>query len=61
MELSFYYFLQNYFWDPKAFVLIFSLGYSWDYFVLYNEQVFFSTFFTIYNESKLMQNYPKGF
>ena len=23
MELSLYYFLQNYFWDPKAFVLIF--------------------------------------
>ena len=39
----------------------FSFGYSWDYFVLYNEQVFFSTFFTIYNESKFMQNYPKGF
>lgn len=38
----------------------FSFGYSWDYFVLYNEQVFFSTFFTFYNESKLMQNYPKG-
>ena len=59
MELSFYHLLQNYFWDRKAFVLIFfSFGYRWDYFALYKEQVFFSTFFTIYNESKLMRNYP---
>ena len=26
MELSFYYFLQNYFWDRKTFVLIFFLS-----------------------------------
>ena len=45
----------------KLLFWFFSFGYSWDYFVLYNEQVFFSTFFTIYNESKFMQNYPKGF
>ena len=46
MELSFHHFLQNYFWDREAFVLNFySFGYCWDYFVLYKEQVFFSTFF----------------
>ena len=62
MELSFYYFLQNYFWDRKAFVLIFFLSATVGITLSYITNRFSSLlFFTFYNESKLMQNYPKGF
>lgn len=36
----------------------FSFGYSWDYFVLYNEQVFFSTFFYLLQWKQINAKLP---